>query len=195
MIQILAYGGKDEMQSLRDMLIHLSVQYEELEYTLKIFTTIKDWEEATAKMDQIDLVICDVSDPQAVEMLVRARKNYREAKIIPIAYENILPSVYVRPDIFPCTLLWRPLETEKTGMHCCRFCRRLWCRERTKKYFISQRVRKHRPYRMGKSCILKREIKGFMCGRNFRRSDSTEHCPGWKKNCRTLLSGAIKGIW
>lgn len=94
MIQILAYGGKDEMQSLRDMLIYLSVQYEELEYTLKIFTTIKDWEEATAKMDQIDLVICDVSDPQAVEMLVRARKNYREAKIIPIADEHILPSVY-----------------------------------------------------------------------------------------------------
>ena len=24
-----------------------------------------------------------------------------------------MPSVYVRPDIFPCTLLWRPLETEK----------------------------------------------------------------------------------
>ena len=61
------------MQSLRDMLIHLSVQYEELEYTLKIFTTIKDWEEATAKMDQIDLVICDVSDPQAVGMFINIR--------------------------------------------------------------------------------------------------------------------------
>ena len=73
MIQILAYGGKDEMQSLRDMLIYLSVQYEELEYTLKIFTTIKDWEEATAKMDQIDLVICDVSDPQAVGMFINIR--------------------------------------------------------------------------------------------------------------------------
>ncbi|MDY5791763.1 MAG: LytTR family DNA-binding domain-containing protein [Oliverpabstia intestinalis] len=113
MIQILAYGGKNEMQSLRDMLIHLSVQYEKLEYKLKIFTTVKAWEKATAKMDLIDLVICDVSDPQAVEMLVRARKNYREAKIIPIADEHILPSVYVRPDISPCTLLWRPLKTEK----------------------------------------------------------------------------------
>ena len=49
----------------------------------------------------------------AVETLVKARKSYREAKIIPIADDSILPSVYVRPDIFPCTLLWRPMETEQ----------------------------------------------------------------------------------
>jgi len=113
MIRIQAYGTERELLLLKEMLTNLSIQYEKLEYELKLFVTLEAWEGASAQADLVDLLICDVSEKAAVQMLIAERKQHREAKIIPIADETILPSVYVRPEIFPCALLWRPLENEK----------------------------------------------------------------------------------
>lgn len=113
MIRILGYGKPEEMKILRKLLTEISIQQNLADYQLDTFVVLKEWAAAIEKAELLDLLVCDVSDKMAVETLVKARKSYREAKIIPIADDSILPSVYVRPDIFPCTLLWKPMETEQ----------------------------------------------------------------------------------
>ena len=150
MIRILAYGVKSEMQFLRAMLIRLSVQYEELDYKLNIFTAIEEWKQNVTEGDLIDLIICDVSDPLAVEMLVKARESFQEAKIIPIADGKILPSVYVRPDISPCTLLWRPLNTENNQRSLLQILQTFQIRKEDEKVFYITTRQKTRAVPYGK---------------------------------------------
>ena len=113
MIRIVAYGMPEEMTILRNIMTELSIQHENLDYSLDTYVSMEEWHHGMEKRDLLDLIICDVSGDNAVRMLIELRKSFKEIRIIPIADEHIRPSVYVRPDISPCTLLWRPVESEE----------------------------------------------------------------------------------
>ena len=93
MIRILGYGKPEEMKILRKLLTEISIQQNLADYQLDTFVVLEEWAAAIEKAELLDLLVCDVSDKMAVETLVKARKSYREAKIIPIADDSILPSV------------------------------------------------------------------------------------------------------
>ena len=116
MICINAYGIAEEMAMIRHILMELSIQNEQFDYTIDIFEDVNIWNERIHNIDVLDLIICDVKNQNVISTLIALRKNFKEVQIIPIADEHIHPSVYVRPDISPCSLIWRPINAEKTRL-------------------------------------------------------------------------------
>ena len=58
----------------------------------------------------LNLLLCDVSLPDALTLMKEARRLHPQLMQIPIADILTPPSSYVHPDIMPYALLWRPLE-------------------------------------------------------------------------------------
>lgn len=87
-----------------------------------LYTTqaIEKWIQWIKEKYPVDILVCDVTKQGAITALKRARETHTNALIIPIADQTVMPSDYVRPDILPFTLLWKPLTSagiKETMLH------------------------------------------------------------------------------
>lgn len=55
--------------------------------------------------------MASVSDRRAVDYLKQRKAQYPPVLVYPIAGQDILPTVYVCPEIMPCGLFWRPVSS------------------------------------------------------------------------------------
>lgn len=110
MINILAFSTrKFELAQIRKAAADYSIRFEWAENDLYISDDLREWERIGNEARQIDVLICDVTEPEAIQSLTKLKQNHEQAVVVPITDETVLPTAYVRPDIMPCALLWRPM--------------------------------------------------------------------------------------
>lgn len=79
-----------------------------------LYTTqlVDKWTQWMKERYPVDILVCDVTKKGAISALKHAREKHSESLIIPVTDQTIMPSEYVRPDILPFTLLWKPLTSK-----------------------------------------------------------------------------------
>ena len=100
-----------EQVFIREAIAELAIRHDWADAVIQFFSQA----EAMQRNDETkapDIVLCDVAIPGAAEAMIRFRSECPETMIIPIADAKTPPTEYVRPDIMPFGLLWRPLTRE-----------------------------------------------------------------------------------
>ena len=110
MIQLIAYAGEKECNQLQKLDFYLS-NYEGWKQC-ELYSTqwLDRWERIVDETELVDVLICDVTRKGSIPSLVEARKKHSESLVVPIADATIMPSEYVRPEILPFALLWKPMD-------------------------------------------------------------------------------------
>ena len=107
MIRIAIYSSsQEELLCIRRLLTTYSIQHSWADCQVTVLQSCKQLGE---NQQTVDILIADVSDPQAVEMMKAQKAQYPPVLIFPIAGADITPTRYVRPEIMPCGLFWRPV--------------------------------------------------------------------------------------
>lgn len=108
MIKILLYShDPEEVQCIRRMITSYSIQNNWADCQVEVITAPAKLQDA----DQpLDIIIADVSHPQAVECIKLFKSKYPPMLVFPIAGAETPPTVYVCPEIMPCGLFWRPVR-------------------------------------------------------------------------------------
>lgn len=108
MIRIALYSSiPEEMECICQLLTAYSIQHSWADCQVEILSgggLLKDLQQT------VDIFISDVSNSQAVEGLKQQKSKYPPLLVFPIAGPEVLPPVYVCPEIMPCGLFWRPIS-------------------------------------------------------------------------------------
>ena len=108
MIKVLLYSSDpDELQCIRRLLTSYSIQNNWADCQVEAVSSPVSLQEAEL---QADILIADVSNLQAVEILKERKALYPPMLVFPIAGPEVPPTVYVCPEIMPCGLFWRPIR-------------------------------------------------------------------------------------
>lgn len=67
-----------------------------------------------AEEDQMNIVVCDVCESDAIPVLEKIRAGRPDMKLILMADGTVSPTVYIRPTIMPSALLWRPATEQES---------------------------------------------------------------------------------
>lgn len=110
MIQIYACLNKDDETAFKKVTDLLSKNKMWNNSNLYITNTLQSWIGLVKDNYPVDVLICDVTQKGAIDIVKKARKLHSEAMIIPIADITVPPSEYVCPEIRPYTLFWKPLN-------------------------------------------------------------------------------------
>lgn len=120
MIQIYVCTNAKEIQLFQKMETELAGNFLWKNCDLYTTLTIEKWMQWVKEKYPVDILVCDVTKQGAIVALKRAREKHTKAIIIPVADQTVIPSDYVRPDILPFTLLWKPLTNtalQETMLH------------------------------------------------------------------------------
>ncbi|MCD7887510.1 MAG: LytTR family transcriptional regulator [Clostridiales bacterium] len=110
MIKILMFTGKqDEVSLIRMMIARYSLVHSWAESAVLATTELEEWRQWTQSEKSVDVLICDVAIQRTLVALTAAKKRNPQALVVPIAGQSVSPTIYVRPEIMPFCLLWRPL--------------------------------------------------------------------------------------
>lgn len=108
MIKVLLYSSNpDELQCIRRLLTAYSIQNNWADCQVEAVSSVAGLQETE---QQADIMIADVSTPEAVEILKERKALYPPMLVFPIAGPEVAPTVYVCPEIMPCGLFWRPIR-------------------------------------------------------------------------------------
>lgn len=113
MIQIYICSDEKEMKLFRDLERELSDNSLWRNCDLYVTQAVERWIQWVQENYPVDILVCDVTKTGAIAALKKAREKHMEAFIIPVADQTVMPSDYVRPDILPYTLLWKPLTGQR----------------------------------------------------------------------------------
>lgn len=109
MIRVVLFSDlPEEMRCIRRLLSSYSIQHSWAECMVKEVTDSTQLEHL---QEQADIIVSAVSDQNAVTFLKQRKAQYPPVSIYPIAGQDILPTVYVCPEIMPCGLFWRPVNS------------------------------------------------------------------------------------
>lgn len=110
MIAIALYSSvAEEIRSIRRLLTAYSIQHSWADCQVDAICGGRQLRELEKN---VDILICDVSDPAAVEAVKVLRTKDPTMLVFPIAGPEVPPTCYVCPEIMPCGLFWRPLTQE-----------------------------------------------------------------------------------
>lgn len=112
MIHIYVCSGENEIPLFHNLERELSDNSMWQRCDLYTTQTVEKWIRWIQENYPADILVCDVTKKGAITALKMARKKHAEALIIPVADQTVRPSDYVRPDILPYTLLWKPLTRQ-----------------------------------------------------------------------------------
>ncbi len=113
MIKILIFTGKkDEAALIRLLVARYSLVHSWAESEVLSTNEPEEWREWAQSDETADVLICDVAVQSALTVLIEARKRNPQVLVVPIAGQSVSPTVYVRPEIMPSSLLWRPLTED-----------------------------------------------------------------------------------
>ena len=108
MIKVLLYSSfPEEVQCIRRMITSYSIKNNWADCQVEAVTSLAGLQDA---QQPGDIMIADVSHPQAVEILKNCKSQYPPMLVFPIAGPEVPPTVYVCPEIMPCGLFWRPVR-------------------------------------------------------------------------------------
>lgn len=109
MIQLILFSTrKEELAEIRSQIAEITLRFPWMESNLRMTTNLQEWTD-WGKEQGMDALICDVGTSDAVEALEDAKRWNPQARVLPIAGEEIPPTAYVKPEILPFALVWRPL--------------------------------------------------------------------------------------
>lgn len=110
MIQVILFSTqKEEISEFRRQMAVVSLRFPKQESDLQGTTNLAEWQR-WGQQNSVDALICDVGVEGAVEALEALKKWNPQALVFPIAGIEVLPTKYVKPEILPYALFWRPLE-------------------------------------------------------------------------------------
>lgn len=110
MIQVILFSGQqEELQEIRQQMAIVSFQFPKLESDLLGTAELTRWQE-WGKQGGVDALICDVSVEGAIHALEEVKRWNPQALVFPIAGVETPPTRYVKPEILPYGLFWRPLQ-------------------------------------------------------------------------------------
>ncbi|MGI6010695.1 MAG: LytR/AlgR family response regulator transcription factor [Ruminococcus sp.] len=100
-----------------------------------IWQFLEHWEEAGDWLEKgplLDLACLDVTDPEVLGELEAFRKKYQKTLLMVIADGNVSPMCYLKPSVFPASLLLRPADKNQIRQVVREFFE-AFCRERGEK--------------------------------------------------------------
>ena len=110
---VICSSAQEEQQCIRKLLSAYSVRHSWADCQVTVLPSV-------SKLCQIqqaaDILIVDVAEPQAVEVLKEQKAAYPPVLIFPMAGAEIPPTKYVCPEIMPCGLFWRPVTAASAQM-------------------------------------------------------------------------------
>lgn len=110
MIQVILFTSRaEELREIRQQMAAVSFRFPKLESDLWGTAELSQWME-WGKQSGIDALICDVSVDGAVTVLETVKRQNPQALVFPIAGSETPPTRYVKPEILPYGLFWRPLQ-------------------------------------------------------------------------------------
>lgn len=107
MILIACYGQREEIDWLKNAVARVAIEKNLYNCGLQPITAEKQIETMEAHPD---IFVCSIREKRDIEVLKTVRQCHPDADIVPIADSTIPPMLYVRPDIRPAGVLWRPME-------------------------------------------------------------------------------------
>ncbi|MCD8361613.1 MAG: LytTR family transcriptional regulator [Lachnospiraceae bacterium] len=115
MIRIAMCSACDsDLRQLRDCFSVYSIQNAWADIDIQFLENAGDWARATQEMD---VLVCDVSDETVMPAIRETKRKNPAVMVLPIADSHVPPARYVRPEIMPIALFWKPLlkkEVEQT---------------------------------------------------------------------------------
>ena len=110
MIRICVLAGQTDLAWLRDTVAELSIRRGWPDCELSGASRPAEWEQRLHPYGSVDLVIADVGLDPGAELLKLARRANPAALVVPLVSASVPPTVYVRPEILPFSLLWQPIR-------------------------------------------------------------------------------------
>ena len=110
MIQVILFSSRqEELSEIRRQMGVVSFRFPRVESELQGTADLSQWQE-WGRQNGVDALICDVGVDGAVKALENVKQWNPQALVFPIAGMEVPPTRYVKPEILPYALFWRPLE-------------------------------------------------------------------------------------
>ncbi len=110
MIQVILFSSRqEELSEIRRQMGVVSFRFPRVESELQGTADLSQWQE-WGRQNGVDALICDVGVDGAVNALEAVKQWNPQALVFPIAGMEVPPTRYVKPEILPYALFWRPLE-------------------------------------------------------------------------------------
>jgi two-component system LytT family response regulator len=110
MIRICVLAAPADLAWLRDTVAELSIRRGWPDCEISSTSRPTEWERRLEPYGSVDLILLDVGLDPGAELLKLARRANPAALVVPLVTASIPPTVYVRPEILPFSLLWHPLK-------------------------------------------------------------------------------------
>lgn len=101
----------DEQTYIRNAIADIAIRHDWADGTVCFFRKIGELERAAE--EKHDIIIFDAAIPGVTAEMIEVRTRLPDALILPIAGADVPPTDYVRPDIMPFGLIWRPINEER----------------------------------------------------------------------------------
>ncbi len=110
MIRIVLFSESlEEIGCIRKLLSVYSMQHSWADCKIEVISSRNQLPETVS---EIDILIADASHIEAVEWMKKVKNLHPPVLIFPIAGPDVPPTSYVRPEIMPCGLFWRPVSPQ-----------------------------------------------------------------------------------
>ena len=110
MIQVILFSSRqEELAEIRRQMGVVSFRFPRVESELQGTADLSQWQE-WGRQNGVDALICDVGVDGAVNALEAVKQWNPQALVFPIAGIEVPPTQYVKPEILPYALFWRPLQ-------------------------------------------------------------------------------------
>lgn len=110
MIQVILFSSRqEELSEIRRQMGVVSFRFPRVESELQGTADLSQWQE-WGRQNGVDALICDVGVDGAVNALEAVKQWNPQALVFPIAGIEVPPTQYVKPEILPYALFWRPLQ-------------------------------------------------------------------------------------
>ncbi len=114
MVSVLTYDKNEkELEQLQILIKDLAAYLSEEEWKMHKTSILEQLEVLLQEKPLLDMLLYDVTNPQAMGYLAELRKDYRETQLMLIADMTTSPMEYMKPGILASSLLLRPWRTEQ----------------------------------------------------------------------------------
>lgn len=113
MIRLCVLAAPPDLAWIRDTAAELSIRHRWPDCELSGTSRPSEWSKKLGAYGSADVILFDVGLDRSVALLKQARQANPAALVVPLVTAEIPPTVYVRPEILPFCLLWRPLRGEE----------------------------------------------------------------------------------
>lgn len=114
MVSMIVYSQQsNELRKIKEIVKKLIPLISEDKWNLQIAESMENLKTCIQKLSSCDILIFDITMPNALQELEKLRRTYKEAYLMVIASSEISPMSYMKPSIKAASLLLRPVSDDK----------------------------------------------------------------------------------